>query len=174
MKAGVINTAQHGSVPGRSTATAIAELVDALETAKELRTTIYVSSWDIRKAFDSVSRPLMQWALKRLGIPEQLIRMFTILDEGGGTIVRTPFAFQEMKNGRMKGELGFIQQRGIPQGDVASPMIWVAVFDIVLDALARAESGTFYTKDRNGTVKVANDVAYADDLFSLQCTAEGI
>ena len=173
-KAGVINNGQHGSVPGRSTATAICELVDALETAKECRSTVYVSSWDIRRAFDSVSKPLMQWALKRLGIPEDLIRMFSATEEGGGTIVRTPYAIHEMKNGKPKEGLGFQQRRGIPQGDVASPMIWVAVFDIVLDALELAERGTFYTKDRGGSTKLVKDVAYADDLFSLQGTAQGI
>jgi hypothetical protein len=100
--------------------------------------------------------------------------MIAMMEEGGGTIVRTPYAIQEMRRGTAKEELRFQQQRGIPQGDVASPMIWVAVFDIVLDALARAEQGTFYTKDRNGTTKLVTDVAYADDLVSLQGTAAGI
>jgi len=171
---GVVNEAQHGSVPGRCTATAVAQLIDGLETAKELKSTVYVSSWDIRRAFDSVSKPLMQWALRRLGVPTGLIRMMSEVDRGGGTIVRTPYAIQAMKQGLRKEDLSFQQERGIPQGDVASPMIWVAVFDIVLDALALAEEGTFYTKDRSGTPRKVGDIAYADDLVSVQGTATGL
>ena len=172
-EARVINGAQHGSVPGRSTATAVTQIIDALETAKELKSTLYVSSWDIRRAFDSVSKPLMHWALRRLGVPEDLARMFLTVDEGG-TVVRTPYAIKELRRGTKRDELAFTQERGIPQGDVVSPMIWVAVFDVVLDALQVAEQGTFYTKDRSGTTLPMEDVAYADDLVSVQGTHEGI
>ena len=148
---GVVNEAQHGSVPGRCTATAVAQLIDGLETAKELKSTVYVSSWDIRRAFDSVSKPLMQWALRRLGVPTGLIRMMSEVDRGGGTIVRTPYAIQAMKQGLRKDDLSFQQERGIPQGDVASPMIWVAVFDIVLDALALAEGYFLHERQERHT-----------------------
>jgi hypothetical protein len=47
-------------------------------------------------------------------------------------------------------------------------MIWVAVFDIILDALSETEHETFYTRDSEGTVSATPDIAYADDLLSLQ------
>ena len=54
----------------------------------------------------------------------------------------------------------FTPTRGIAQGDVLSPLIWVAVFDIFLDALALAQRPTLYSKDGDGEVQGTDEVAY--------------
>ena len=174
LRSGVVNPSQHGSVPGRGTATAIVELINALETAKETRSTLLLTSWDIKRAFDSVSQPLIQWSLQRLGVPPPLAAIIVALDASGGSVVRTPFAIAEHRKGTPLADLSFSPERGIAQGDVSSSLIWVAVFDIILDALHLAEPGTFLTKDRNGNVKTTRDIAYADDLLSLQAHLRGL
>jgi pheromone shutdown protein TraB len=45
------------------------EVINALETAKERNIPVMMTSWDIRKAFDSVDRSLAILALARLGVP---------------------------------------------------------------------------------------------------------
>ena len=44
---------------GKGTESAVLEFAITLETAKELNSEIYISSWDIRRAFDSVDRRLL-------------------------------------------------------------------------------------------------------------------
>ena len=45
---GLLNEAQHGSIRGKGTETAILEMIEALEVAKERRATVVISSWDMR------------------------------------------------------------------------------------------------------------------------------
>ena len=52
----VLCSAQHGSRRNRSTASANLIFKNALESAWESETVVYGSSWDISKAFDSVSK----------------------------------------------------------------------------------------------------------------------
>ena len=46
--------------------------MNILEQAQETKVPVYSSSWDIKMAFDSITRPLMALAWNRLGVPPQL------------------------------------------------------------------------------------------------------
>jgi hypothetical protein len=76
----VLQPNQFGCVPGKGTDGAVVELLNAAETAKERKTPLYLTSWDIRRAFDSVAKPLVTIALKRLGIPTKLTEYITRVD----------------------------------------------------------------------------------------------
>jgi hypothetical protein len=43
---------------------------------------IYITIWDIRRAFDSVAKPLVVVALQRLGVPERLTDYIVAVDAG--------------------------------------------------------------------------------------------
>jgi len=163
-EAGVLCPNQFGCVPGKGTDGAVAEFLNAPETAKERRTPVYLTSWDIRRAFDSVPKPLVTLALRRLGIPEKVTEYIRNVDEGV-SVVRTPWALRCTEMGEEVS--GFQGERGIGQGDVISPLIWTAVFDILLAALSKVTGGII-TCSRNGYVAEASDVGYADDLVSVQ------
>ena len=47
-------------------------------------------TWDITKAFDSVSKNVMKLAWTRLGVPEDWVQWLVGMDENGTTTVRTP------------------------------------------------------------------------------------
>ena len=65
----MLDPSQHGFRAKHGTDSASLLLVDALENAKETHSACLVSSWDIRRAFDSISKPALQMAWTRLGVP---------------------------------------------------------------------------------------------------------
>ena len=65
----MLDPSQHGFCAKHGTDSASLLLVDALEHVKETHTACLVSSWDIRRAFDSISKPALQMAWTRLGVP---------------------------------------------------------------------------------------------------------
>jgi hypothetical protein len=96
------------------------------------------------------------------------------IDRRGITILRAPLALAIQRAGFNVEELGFEAIRGTGQGDVISPAIWTAVFDILLSALAEAQEGGLRVRGAFGTVERVGDVAYADDLVSIQATAASL
>ena len=89
-----IQSAQHGFRAHRGTDTALSQLVNAMEQAEQMDTSIGISSFDIRRAFDSVSKELIHLSWVRLGVPEDVVRWLQAMDEEALTIVRTPFALE--------------------------------------------------------------------------------
>ena len=90
------------------------------------------------------------------------------MEVDGITIVRTPLTQYiydtEGMNGLRKLDAQFPgilihPERGVPQGDTGSPLIWLAVYDILLRALTIQR---LQLADR-----LAHTVNYADDLKSI-------
>ena len=65
-KWGLINTSQHGFMTGKGTDTAVPHLISLFETARQSHAPLYISSWDITRAFDSLGRETVMMALLRL------------------------------------------------------------------------------------------------------------
>ena len=136
----VLAPAQHGFRPGRGTDSALLQFLNATEHAEETSTTLYTSSWDIRRAFDSVSHggQLTPARGPPYGFP--LARLHGCRD----TVIRTPWALATWQRQQYAGfgaipsleqPATFTPARGTPQGDVSSPHNWVSFFDIALRAL---------------------------------------
>ena len=168
----MLDPSQHGFRAKHGTDSASLLLVDALENAKENHSACLVSSWDIRRAFDSISKPALQMAWTRLGVPPEWASFLIQLDIDGTTSVRLPVSqFAHDKNGqtgllRLQAlgatDVLFPAERGVPQGDVASPFGWNAVYDILLRALT--------IQRRHITDPSSQAIAYADDLLSVSST----
>ena len=75
-----------------------------MEAAWQKKTSIYGSSWDIKKAFDSVSKHIIRLAWQRLGVPEPIVEWLLELDRGSRNTVRTSWAgvrpVEEIRVGR--------------------------------------------------------------------------
>ena len=71
-------TAQHGSHRHRSTASVNLSIKNALESALEIKTCIYGSSWDISKAFVLVSKDMIRLAWEKL-TGDSLVRQDEVL-----------------------------------------------------------------------------------------------
>jgi hypothetical protein len=167
--------------------------INAIEEAVEKDEPIHISSWDITRAFDSVSKNIIRLAWARLGVPATWVQWLVGLDEKGTSVVRTPHAIRvwdrhNVKGIKIKSRIcddddrkededsmeGFIAERGTGQGDVLSPSCWGAIFDILLtmlelDAKDREARWIRGTSNRRYRMR---ETAYADDLLSYANTSQ--
>ena len=90
----LLHPAQTMFIKGRSMDLSVLSLMNVLETAKEWKSDIYLSSWDITKAFDRVPIQAQIWAYVRLGVPPQVAVYMVALDVDCRAVVRTPLACQ--------------------------------------------------------------------------------
>jgi hypothetical protein len=86
----MLDPSQHGFHANHGTDSVSLLLVDALEHAKETHTACLVSFWDIRRAFDIISKPALQMAWPRLGVSPEWFLFLIQLDIKGTTSVRLP------------------------------------------------------------------------------------
>ena len=131
-----------------------------MEDVEEQSSTSHQSSFDKKKAFDSTCVPLVEWSLRRLGVPDAHARDMATADVDGTTIVRTPYAESlwhqlpyscvDTEGDYPPGILpsdhesklvqSFSPERGSGQGDPPSPLKWNAIFDIVATGLRLLDS----------------------------------
>ena len=121
-------------------------LLNSIEHAHRELVPTLITFWDIRRAFDSIPRNLQRLAWNRLGVPEDLAEWFVSLDDNGMAFVDTPYyaakktskdilynsdhfqSVDETLHSHPPAQ-GFQPQRGIGQGESASSLMWVAVYD---------------------------------------------
>ena len=178
LKHNVLCPTQHAYLPSRGTDTANIQLLNALEEAWQHRSHLYGSSWDMKKAFDSVSRPLIILCWQRLGVPRALAEWLVALDLHGHAVVRTDFALETLVQEGFSSllPLAFSPERGTGQGDIHSPFTWLAVFDVLLTLLDQDQDSQehIYLPKPDGTTYRAKDVCYADDLQSVAQTLRAL
>eukprot|EP01042_Synura_sphagnicola_P036331 gene36331-biopygen2414 len=178
-KHGALTLNQLGYLPKKEgTDTANLQLINTLETAWDEQRPLYGCSWDMKKAFDSVSKPLILLCLQRLGVPIAIAQWLVDLDKAGYTVVRTPFALARWD---LHGLLGvqpfaFNPERGTGQGDIHSPFTWLAVFDALLTMLEHTPPSEhqFFLRQPDGSTYTARDICFSDDLQSFGATLEGL
>ena len=78
---------------------------------------------DLEKAFDGVSREVIRWAMRKLGVDEWLVSAVMSMYTGAKPVVRTVY-------GNSK---GFEVKVGMHQGSALSPLLFV----MVMEALSR-------------------------------------
>ena len=173
-----LSLSQHGYLPHHGTDTANLQLLNTLETAWDARRPLYGCSWDMSKAFDSVSKPLIVLCWQRLGLPAEIAQWLVDLDANGYTIVRTPHALAKWDVEGLEGlkELSFNPERGTGQGDIHSPFTWLAVFDVLLTVLdcQQPSPDQFHLYRPDGSSYPARPICYADDLQSFASTLSGL
>ena len=98
MKYRLVNDNQHAYLRGKGTHTAAPQLINAMETAKEFCTDLYISSWDMSKAFDNLSREMILLSLLRLHIPRSIAEYLIFLDVNGKVYVRTPWLLEKLRS----------------------------------------------------------------------------
>lgn len=160
----VLCPAQYGFRKGRQTGHAILQVINAMEEAEEEATVIYMSSWDITRAFDSITRPVIMISLQRLGLHRQLAEKIAFMDNGDQIFPATPWYRYSTHTAP-----SFSSHKGTGQGDVSSPALWTAFFDMLLRALESVPSD-FHVRGLDGNISRIGDTAFADDLLSATAT----
>lgn len=170
-KSDITHKGQHCGV-GKGTETGVIEFAATLETAKELKTEVFISSWDLKRAFDSVDRRLLVFSWTRLGVPLELAQYLVDMDADSSIVVRSPLAaliYEKLgKEGLKKHNADFTPGRGTAQGGVDSTAVYSAFTDILLCALSAVTGGEFYISDVDGNLRGAIPVSYVDDLITAQ------
>ena len=119
------------------------------------------------------ANPLYKWpGLGWEPLPPERVSFLIQLDIDGSTTVRLPISQHAYDHKELAGlhrlhalgaaDILFPAARGIPQGDVASPFGWNAVYDILLRALKLQRQAL--------PDPASQAIAYADDLLSLSST----
>ena len=112
---------------------------------------------NMKKAFDRVPRKVMEWAMRKKGLSEVMVRVVLSLYDGARTRVRVGSAYSEE----------FEVKVGVHQGSVLSPLLlFVVVLGVVTESARRG---------------VVNELLYADNLvimsedmedFLIRCTGK--
>ena len=139
--------AQFGFMPGKGTTDALflGRRLQKEHRAKDKR--MYVCFIDLEKAFDRAARRVMEWAMRKKGLPEILVKAMMSFYEGAETKVRVGSGLSEE----------FSVKVGVHQGSVLSPLLFAMVID---EATKNA---------RNGWMK---QILYADNLVLMGETME--
>jgi hypothetical protein len=173
--AGVLSPNQHAYLWGKGTDTATIQLIHALETAKQGRTNLYMTTWDKTKAFDSVSKAVLIFTWVRIGVPPALAEYMVDMDIGGALLARMPLVTREVRKNAIAAikRFGFETEIGAGQGDIPSPVNYDCFEDILLTALElQAEEdehcGDFYVPDETGLSTPAPDIGFSDDLATIK------
>jgi len=183
----VPHQAQYGYRLDQGTMMPLLNVINQIEGANVSKISKHVTFWDIRRAFDSVPRNLQKLSWMRLGVPKDVAMWFIELDDGGLSFLDTPL-FANTKtlrsssdmlssDGHMSGatnieELSFQAERGIGQGESASSLMWLALYDILLEWIdprnthLHVDEALEYTAD---DARNATPYAYADDLATMTC-----
>ena len=178
-KHGMLHTAQHGYRRHRSTSSITVQLINVFEEAEESATIIAASSFDYKKAFDSLARMISMLSLYRGGVPKDACEDMILIDEGAFTYIKTGHSKDHWQNAIYNsGAEGYTNLskehyspfhmiRGVGQGDDKSCLTWDCFMDILIVALDKSDVDKFYVRQTDGSLAAANEKVYADDLIAI-------
>ena len=117
-----IDDSQFGFVPGRGTTDAIFVVRQLQEKYLAANKRLYVAFVDLEKAFDRVSRKVIRWVQRKLGVEERIVRLVQGMYENARSRVHVGEGYSDE----------FEVKVGVLQGSVLSPLLFI----IVLEALS--------------------------------------
>lgn len=137
-----IDDMQFGFIPGRGTIDAIFILRQMQEKYLEKNRNLFLAFVDLEKAFDRVPRKVIWWAMRKVEVPEWIVKLVQILYQNARSQVRVNNSYSDVFNVKV----------GVHQGSVLSPLLFI----IVLEALSQ--------EFRTGCPW---EILYADDLVII-------
>jgi hypothetical protein len=142
-----VNEMQCGFMPGRGTVDALFMTRMLQEKYGKKKRKLYMCFVDLEKAFDRVPRKVIEWALRKKGVNERLVRAVMQLYEGASTMVKVGNGMSD----------AFSVGVGVHQGSVLSPLLFAIVMDVVCGDVME---GLLF------------EILYADDLVLMADSME--
>ena len=94
-----------------------------MEDAQSRKQPLVLLDIDLTHGYDTVETWVKEAALRRFGVPTEVRHFLTMFDRHNTNKVITPYGNTD----------GFhAEAAALPQGDEASPMIWNAIMDMML------------------------------------------
>ena len=143
-----LNKMQFGFMPGKGAVDAIF-MVRRMQEEYQKDKKLYVCFVDIEKAFDRVPRKATEWAMRKKGLSEVMVRAVVTLYNNTKTGVRVGSAYL----------VEFEVKVVVHQGSVLSPLLFAIVVDVTTENTRRG---------------VFNELLYADDLVLMSETMEDL
>lgn len=144
---------QAGFRKGRSCVDHINTLRLIIEQSVEMNSPLYLLFVDFERAFDTIHRTAIWSALQNLGIPETIVNLIKELYRDAACSVRY----------KGKHSAKFNISRGVRQGCVLSPLLFLVVLDSVLvQTNIQAPNGIQWRPFQK-----LNDLDYADDICMM-------
>ena len=126
--------------------------------AKYVRNKVHMCLYDLQKAFDSVEYPVLLERLFEVGINGKTWRLLRSWYDGAKCQVRVEGALSK----------AFVVQRGVKQGSVLSPTLFLLVMNPLLRRLEASGNGLSVNNLYCGCC------AHADDIRTLSTSEEGL
>ena len=134
-----INKMQCGFMPGKGTVDALF-MARMLQEKYDRKKKLYMCFVDLEKALDRVPRKVIECALRKKGVNEELVK--AVMYEGARTKIKVGTGMSEAFDVRV----------GVHQGSVLSPFLFVVVMDVVC---GHVMEGLLF------------EILYADDLVLM-------
>ncbi|XP_046849817.1 uncharacterized protein LOC124443369 [Xenia sp. Carnegie-2017] len=120
---------QYGFIPGRGTTDACFVLRQLQEKFLEKDRELYMVFVDLEKAFDRVPRKVIEYALRKKGVTENMARAVMETYEGVEAVVTE----EGVRSGVFEVKVG------VHQGSVLSPLLFACVMDVLTEEVRRKE-----------------------------------
>lgn len=140
-----------GFMPGQSTNDNITFMRLIIDDCVKRKSCLLVGSLDVEKAYDSVPLKAQEMALTRVGVPPQIVSLIMNLQRTRSITIQTPYGESA----------SILPERGLPQGDPLSCILWNLFYDPLLCELQNKTAGC-----NIGDMNVPC-MAFADDLTLL-------
>ena len=111
-----VDLMRFGSMPGKGATDTLFVVRRMQEEYRDKKKKLYMCLVDIEKAFDRVPRKVLEWAMRKKGLPEVMS-----LYHGAKMRVRVGFELSEK----------FLVQVGVHQGSVLSPLLFAIAVDVI-------------------------------------------
>ena len=160
-----ISPYQFGFRSHRSTGQAILAIRCLLQRRIENQQPLCMTFIDLKKAFDSIDREVLFIALRDFGIPGDIISLIE--------------ALHTKPIGKLDKDNTFVVNRGVRQGCVLGPLLFIILFDFLLSKTSGEKRNFAYADDlalisdnQANATKSLNEMAKTSGLAQLEISVE--
>ncbi|CAB5390508.1 unnamed protein product [Rhizophagus irregularis] len=118
-------------LPKKSTFEPLRIVNEIINYAEQNKKEMWFLMLDMSKAYDRINIPMLENAMRRIKLPEILIKILTGLFTNRTNQVFTPFGLTD----------SFDMLTGIDQGEIISPLLWIIYYDPLLAKIRNTNLG---------------------------------
>ncbi|CAB5369186.1 unnamed protein product [Rhizophagus irregularis] len=118
-------------LPKKSTFEPLRIVNEIINYAEQNKKEMWFLMLDMSKAYDRINIPMLENAMRRIKLPEILIKILTGLFTNRTNQVFTPFGLTD----------SFDMLTGIDQGEIILPLLWIIYYDLLLAKIRNTNLG---------------------------------